>query len=37
MHPEGRDCPGCSKSSGHVVGGKKSGGSAYIRYEDAPE
>jgi Zn finger protein HypA/HybF involved in hydrogenase expression len=35
IHQGSRDCPGCGKSTGNVAGGKDSGGSAYIRYEDS--
>jgi len=33
LHNGSRSCPHCGKSTGNVSGGKKSGGSAYIRYE----
>lgn len=35
MHPKGRECPKCGKSTGHVKGGKQSGGSAYVEWEDS--
>jgi predicted RNA-binding Zn-ribbon protein involved in translation (DUF1610 family) len=33
LHPKGRECPNCQKSVGHVKGGRKSGGRAYIEFE----
>ena len=33
LHEGSRDCPSCGKSTGNVNGGKKSGGSAYIRWD----
>ena len=35
IHSGSRECPNCGKSTGNIVGGKKSGGSAYIRYADS--
>ena len=35
LHNGTRDCPSCGKSTGNVSGGKKSGGSAYLRYDDS--
>jgi hypothetical protein len=35
LHSGSRECPICGKATGNVTGGKKSGGSAYIRYEDS--
>ena len=32
LNPNGRDCPGCGKSTGRVVGGKDSGGTATITF-----
>jgi hypothetical protein len=32
LHRSGRKCPGCEKSTGHVSGGKKSGGKAYLEW-----
>jgi predicted RNA-binding Zn-ribbon protein involved in translation (DUF1610 family) len=32
VHKAGRSCPNCGKSTGHVRGGKKSGGSAYLEW-----
>jgi len=34
MHKSGRPCTGCGKSKGHVSGGKGSGGTASITYEE---
>lgn len=34
LHPDGRKCPQCGKSTGHVKGGKKSGGAAYVEWQD---
>jgi Zn finger protein HypA/HybF involved in hydrogenase expression len=34
MHGGERDCPECRKSTGRVMGGKKSGGSASIELKD---
>jgi predicted RNA-binding Zn-ribbon protein involved in translation (DUF1610 family) len=33
MHEGERPCPNCGKSTGRVMGGKKTGGSASIRWE----
>jgi rubrerythrin len=33
MHEGKRQCPSCGKSTGHVIGAKKTGGRAYIRWE----
>ena len=30
LHPEGRRCPECAQSEGHVSGGRQNGGQAYI-------
>jgi hypothetical protein len=35
LHPHGRDCPGCGKSRGHIAGGRKSGGKAWISHDDS--
>ena len=35
MHEGTRECPSCHKSTGYVVGGKKSGGSARIEWKNA--
>ena len=35
LHQDGRKCPKCQKSTGHVKGGKQSGGSARIDWEDS--
>ena len=34
VHKKGRRCPKCQRSVGHVSGGRKSGGSAYL--DDSP-
>ena len=34
LHPQGRKCPKCGNSTGFVVGGKQSGGSAYVEYDN---
>jgi rubrerythrin len=33
MHEGERQCPNCNKSTGRVEGGKKTGGTASIRWE----
>jgi hypothetical protein len=35
MHDGKRDCPGCKKSTGYVVRGKKSEGSARIEWPNS--
>lgn len=34
MHKGARQCPSCHKSTGYVVGGKKTGGSARIEWSN---
>lgn len=34
MHKTGRACPSCGKTKGFVKGGKGSGGSAHLTYDE---
>jgi Zn finger protein HypA/HybF involved in hydrogenase expression len=32
LHPNGRSCPECKQSEGHVKGARQNGGEAYIKW-----
>jgi Zn finger protein HypA/HybF involved in hydrogenase expression len=34
LHRNGRLCPGCEKSMGHVTGGRNTGGEAFVEWKD---
>jgi predicted RNA-binding Zn-ribbon protein involved in translation (DUF1610 family) len=36
IHKGSRPCPRCGKSIGHINGGRKSGGSAHLTWDDIP-
>jgi Zn finger protein HypA/HybF involved in hydrogenase expression len=36
LHRGGRACPSCGASKGHVVGGRDSGGTARLEWNDQP-
>jgi len=34
LHRNGRPCPGCERCTGHVIGGRNTGGEAFIEWAD---
>ncbi len=34
LHRNGRLCPGCGKSTGHVRGGRNTGGEAFVEWSE---